>query len=511
MNYCEEIAAIYLRKSRNDPDAEDIETTLSRHMDTIINLSHKLQLNIGGIYKEVVTGSTLFGRPEMLRLLQDIEQDKYTAIVCMDIDRLGRNSQKDTGIILETLKEHNIKIITPSKTYDLNNDFDEQSVEMQSFLARQEYKSITRRLRRGTEKSCEYGYHIGEPPFGYERIYIDKHPTLKPIPEQAEAVKMIFDMYVNQRYGSYTIANKLNALGIKPRKSDTFSRTTVQFILKNPIYTGKIVWNKRKHIKKKFPTDKHRSVLNPESEWIVSDGIHQPIISQELFDRAQEIIKCNTHPPSYTGELKNVFAELLFCANCGSAIQRQHSSKNGLPARYLCVNNGCTASVVTYAVENFVIATLKQIVHDAKTNRVIKTKYNAKSESQKIAYRTAIAQAEKNLKTVDKQRNKLYDLLEQGVYDTAVFMQRNAALSEKRETIEKELTKYKDLLSKLQDKPDIQELLPVMTYLLKNYDILSIAEKNELYKKLIVRMDYKRTKEQKNNEFSLDIEFIFNT
>ena len=263
MNYCEEIAAIYLRKSRNDPDAEDIETTLSRHMDTIINLSHKLQLNIGGIYKEVVTGSTLFGRPEMLRLLQDIEQNKYTAIVCMDIDRLGRNSQKDTGIILETLKEHNIKIITPSKTYDLNNDFDEQSVEMQSFLARQEYKSITRRLRRGTEKSCEYGYHIGEPPFGYERIYIDKHPTLKPIPEQAEAVKMIFDMYVNQRYGSYTIANKLNALGIKPRKSDTFSRTTVQFILKNPIYTGKIVWNKRKHIKKKFPTDKHRSVLNP--------------------------------------------------------------------------------------------------------------------------------------------------------------------------------------------------------------------------------------------------------
>ena len=98
-------------------------------------------------------------------------------------------------------------------------------------------------------------------------------------------------------------------------------------------------------------------------------------------------------------------------------------------------------------------------------------------------------------------------------------MQRNAALSEKRETIENELTKYKDLLSKLQDKPDIQEqdkpdiqeLLPVMTYLLKNYDILSTSEKNELYKKLIMRMDYNRTKEQKNNEFSLDIEFIFNT
>lgn len=501
--------AVYLRKSRNDPDAEDIETTLARHMDTIITLAHRQNLNIIRIYKEIVTGSTLFGRPEMLSLLSDINRNCYTAIACMDIDRLGRNSQKDTGIILETLKEHGIKIITPQKTYDLDNDFDEQSVEMQSFLARQEYKSITRRLRRGTEKSCEYGYHVCEPPFGYERTYIDKHPTLKPVPEQAEAVKLIFDMYVNQRCGSCTIANRLNALGITPRKGNTFSRSTVQFILKNPIYIGKIVWNRRRHIHKKTPSDKNKTILNPESDWIVADGIHMPIISPELFEKAQDIIKHRSHPPSYTGELKNVFAGLMYCSHCGKAIQRQYSTKNKLPARYLCTKTGCTSGIAAYAIEASVIAVLKKSLKHAAANTLLKTRYNSRAENKRNAYTTAISRAELNLKAIDARQSKLYDLLEQGIYTADIFMQRSTALFLKKAAVEKELEKYKELLSEISDKSDIFEFVPSLTHQLEYYDTLSAGEKNQLYKKIIIRMNYSRTKEQKKNDFYLDIEFAF--
>lgn len=127
-----------------DPESESIDETLERHSDTLLKLAAKLELNIVEIYKEVVSGDGLFTRPEMCRLLQDVEQDKYSAVCCMEIDRLGRSSQKDGGIILETFQEHNVHIITPNKTYDLNNEIDEQSVEMQSFIARQELKSIKR-------------------------------------------------------------------------------------------------------------------------------------------------------------------------------------------------------------------------------------------------------------------------------------------------------------------------------------------------------------------------------
>lgn len=500
--------AVYLRKSRSDPDDESMEDTLSRHTDSIMQMSRKAELNIVKIYREIVSGSTLFARPEMLNLLQDIEAGKYTAVACMDIDRLGRSSQKDTGIILETFKDNNIVIITPAKIYDLNDDYDEQSVEMQSFLARQEYKSITRRLRRGTMKSCEYGYHVSDVPFGYERVYVDKHPTLKPIPEQAEAVKMIFDMYVNQHFGSYTIANKLNAMRIKPRKGDVFSRTTVQFILHNPVYTGKIVWNKYKHIRKKTVYDKHKTVQNPQSEWIVAKGIHTAIIPCELFDEAQEIIKKRSHPPAFTGELKNVFAGLVYCSNCGTAIQRQHNSKQGIQPRLICPNKGCTSGVPLSAVEDYVINILKNVLSDCTSD--IKRRADNKANSQKNAYQVSVRQAERSIKAIESQRNKLYDLLEQGIYDTDTFMQRNDILEKKRSDAENELEKYTALLSDMQDKSDTENMIPVMSRLWGGYNTLSPAEKNQFYKTLIARISYKRSHEQRNHTFDLDIEFLSN-
>lgn len=159
-----ESVAIYLRKSRMDPDSEDIDETLARHEDTLLKLAKQMDLNIVEIYKEVVSGDGLFTRPEMCRLLQNVEQGNYSAVLCMEIDRLGRSSQKDGGIILETFKDNDVRIITTSKTYDLNDDVDEQVVEMHSFIARQELKAIRRRLNRGIEKTVEMGYHICEPP-----------------------------------------------------------------------------------------------------------------------------------------------------------------------------------------------------------------------------------------------------------------------------------------------------------------------------------------------------------
>ena len=143
--------AIYLRKSRMDPESESVDETLARHTDTLMKTAASLELNVVKIYKEVVSGDGLFTRPEMLRLLHDVEEDMYSAVLCVEIDRLGRSSQKDGGIILETFQEHNVFIVTPNKTYDLNNEFDEQSVEMQSFIARQELKAIKRRRRKGAE------------------------------------------------------------------------------------------------------------------------------------------------------------------------------------------------------------------------------------------------------------------------------------------------------------------------------------------------------------------------
>lgn len=503
-NYKDSVA-IYLRKSRMDPDDESIDETLARHADTLMKLAAKMELNIVEIYKEVVSGDGLFTRPEMVRLLQDIEQNKYSAVCCMEIDRLGRSSQKDGGIILETFQEHNVFIITPNKTYDLSNEYDEQSVEMQSFIARQELKSIKRRLRKGVEKSCEFGYHVTEPPYGYRRTYIDKHPTLEICEDEANVIRMVFDMYVNQRMGSQVIADRLNAMGYCPRKNDHFSRTTIQFYLQNPTYLGKIVWNKRKHIKKKLPTDKHRSVLNDEDKWIVSDGIHPAIISQELFDEAQTIRKTRSHPPSFTGELQNPFAGLIYCKKCGAAIQRQYSKVSG--NRLLCPNTGCMRSIKTEYVEDYILKFLKQILADC--NSTVEKQVQNETDKQSELIQISIRDLQRTLNTLNTQKSSLHDFLEKGVYDIPTFLERSNVLVDKIKKAEAALQEKQEQLKDVEYAPPIKEAVPILKKLLLHYDVLSVAEKNEMYKQLIKRITYSHTKYQKGNEFSLEIEWRY--
>lgn len=497
--------AVYLRKSRMDPDSESVDETLERHSDTLLKLAAKLELNIVEIYKEVVSGDGLFTRPEMCRLLQDVEQDKYSAVCCMEIDRLGRSSQKDGGIILETFQEHNIHIITPNKTYDLNNEIDEQSVEMQSFIARQELKSIKRRLRKGVEKSVEYGCHVTDVPYGYRRAHIDKRPTLEICEEEANVIRMVFDMYVNQHMGSYIIAEKLNAMGYKPRKSDKFSRTTIRFYLQNPVYIGKIVWNKRKHLKKKSPSDKHRSVLNDNKDWIVSDGIHPAIISQELFNEAQKIRLTRTHPPTYTGELRNPFAGLIYCKNCGNAIQRQYSKKGG--NRLLCTTTGCTRSIRAECVEKYLLDFLKQILADYETT--LKNHSQNENNHKKELLKNTIRGLKNNLQSLNTQKSKLHDFLEQGVYDINTFLTRSKVIADKIQAAEKSLQENERKLSELEQTPPMKEAVPILKKLLIHYDNLSAAEKNLLLKQMISKIYYSHTKEQNRNECSLEIELKY--
>ncbi|HEX3039059.1 MAG TPA: recombinase family protein, partial [Caproiciproducens sp.] len=146
-------AAMYLRKSRAEEITDTVDETLKRHRETLTEFAEKCGIDITGIYEEVVSGESLFARPQMLRLLADVENRRYDAVLCMDIDRLGRGAMSDQGVILETLKSTQTKIITPRKVYDLSNEMDETYSEFESFLARQELKTIKRRMQRGIRKT----------------------------------------------------------------------------------------------------------------------------------------------------------------------------------------------------------------------------------------------------------------------------------------------------------------------------------------------------------------------
>ena len=154
--------AIYLRKSREDMEAEKYGEgeTLARHEKILTTLAEKRNLTIGKIYKEVVSGETISERQEMQKLLRDVENEKWTGVLVVEVERLARGDTADQGRVSKAFQYSHTKIITPVKTYDPDNEFDEEYFEFGLFMSRREYKTINRRLQRGRELSCQEGKFV---------------------------------------------------------------------------------------------------------------------------------------------------------------------------------------------------------------------------------------------------------------------------------------------------------------------------------------------------------------
>ena len=184
--------AIYLRKSRVDLEAEahGEGDTLARHRKTLLALAAAQQLNVTHIYEEVVSGDTIAARPQMQQLLADVDEGLWEGVLVMEVERLARGDTIDQGIVAQAFKVTDTKIITPLKSYDPNNEFDEEYFEFGLFMARREYKVINRRLQRGRLASVKEGKWVGNtPPYGYRRVKLaqDKGFWLEPDPETAPA------------------------------------------------------------------------------------------------------------------------------------------------------------------------------------------------------------------------------------------------------------------------------------------------------------------------------------
>ena len=245
MPYC-----LYLRKSRTDLDAEaNGETeTLARHEKILLDLAKRMHLDVTEIYREVVSGETISSRPVVQRVLNEVENGLWDGVLVVEIERLARGDTIDQGIVSRAFKFSNTKIITPLKTYDPNNEFDEEYFEFGLFMSRREYKTIRRRLTQGRMSSAKEGKHTGsKAPYGYDRIHVDngKGYTLLPNVEEAPVVKMMFDWFVHgevqedgsrKKLGTMAIANRLTDLRIPtPSGNSVWSQRSVHWILHNPV------------------------------------------------------------------------------------------------------------------------------------------------------------------------------------------------------------------------------------------------------------------------------------
>lgn len=490
---------IYLRKSRADEELEKTlgeGETLRKHKDTLLKFAKEKKLNIVEIKEEIVSGDSLFFRPKMLELLKEIEQDMYKGVLCMDIDRLGRGGMKDQGTIIEAFKEHNTLIITPGKTYDLNNEYDEEMTEFKTFFARRELKTITKRMQGGRVRSVEDGNYIAtNPPYGYDIRFIGKSRTLKINESESEIIKIIFNMYSDGN-GATAISSYLNSIGTKTKLGNNFSPSSVLVILKNPVYIGKISWKKREEKKSKIPGKTKDCRTRDKKEWIISQGKHEPIISENLFNRCQTILNERYHIPyQLHNKPINPFSGLITCKICEKKMTMRPS--RGIN-RIMCTHKCGNKSIRFDYVEKGLLKELEDYLNQYKFEVSNKSTKNSVEILKKQEIHLS-----KELTTLTNQKLKLFDFLERGLYNEDTFLDRSKNLDSRINTIKKEKEKIDDLIRKdsnYSNESDLQLFESVISAYKSTDDVVL---KNQLLKSILDKIEYLKSPEQKNNEFKI--------
>lgn len=505
--------AIYLRKSRADVEAEQVGEgeTLARHEKALIDLARKMELPIVEIYREIVSGETIDARPEVQRLLSAVESGAYDGVLVMDADRLARGDTVDQGIISRAFRLSGTKIITPRKVYDPNSEFDEEYFEFELFMARREYKIINRRIQRGRIASVNEGRFIGStPPYGYDKVKIQngKGYTLTPNKE-ADTVRYIFGQYLAGN-GASVIANSLDDMGIPTRSGNPWNKATITDMLKNPVYIGKIRWSHRKDIKQSV-NGQIVTVRKNNSDCILVDGLHEAIISPEDFKAAQIRLSENKKKPVRASDvLQNPFTGLMYCGKCGAKMTRLGRNARNKYDTIKCTNRKCDCvSAPIFLVEQSVLESMRKwlsgyIYHINKQDL-------SPAESDNSAEKT-IAELTEELKKIDAQINSTYDLLEQKVYTTEVFMQRNKALTERKDKIENRIARLRQSLITIQnDRIARQEIIPHIRYVIAAYmDCTTAEEKNAMLKSVLNRIEYSKSEPNRrghldNANFTVDV------
>ncbi len=507
MSYC-----LYLRKSRADAEAEarGEGETLARHQSTLMATAKALGLSVTEIYKEIVSGDSIAARPVMQHLLSEVEQGIWQGVLVMEIERLARGDTIDQGIVAQTFQYSSTLIITPTKTYDPNNEFDREYFEFGLFMSRREYQTIKRRLQIGRQSSIKEGKYVSsKPPYGYDRIKLKNQKGFSLIPnsEQAPIVQLIFDWYTNGFIDEETgnkipvglnkIVTFLNKMGAKPISSEFWTLSTVRSIISNEVYAGWIRWNFRPTVKyvENGVVKTSRPRVEKEKR-LLYKGLHKPIISQETFDKAQYLLKTKSRPGPISKEMTNPLSGILYCAECGHAMTRRSYLKRGYDTKILCNYTYCqTVSSNFDVIENILIESLKLWLNDLKLEN---KKLNIENSigNDILTLKNAEQSALKKIELVCQQEQKAYALVEQGIYTPEVFLARSKALAKQKDELIKSARSISEEINKLNEiNITKNKIIPKLEKVINIYPSLVTAEeKNQLLKSVLEKATYHKTK-----------------
>lgn len=352
-------AAIYLRLSRDDGgDAES--NSIGNQRDMLRKYAKEQGFLVFDEYVDDGISGTTFERAEFQRMIGDVEDNKIGTIICKDLSRLGRNNAMVAYYTEIFFPENQVRFIAVNDCIDSAKG-DNEIMGFRSVINEFYARDISKKIRSSFRTLAEKGKFVGShPPFGYMRDPNDRH-RLVIDPETAPVIKEIFAMAAegNTPHRIKTLLTKKKVLPPRAyyaRNAESnaeddmvWSMTTVSNILRNKAYCGHIV--SQRETTQSFKNRK--IVYRPESEWVVCENMHEPLVDELTFEKVQKLIKVKKRANKST--IENIFVGMIKCPTCGYNLCYQGPHQRKTTGAYVCNNykhrtKNCTSHYITYRV-----------------------------------------------------------------------------------------------------------------------------------------------------------------
>lgn len=472
------ITALYCRLSRDD-GAEGDSNSVANQKRLLTRYAKENGLSNTRFYVDDGFTGTNFRRPGFQQLLEDIEMGYVSAVIVKDMSRLGRDYLQVGYYTDSYFPDHNIRFIAVNDMVD-SNEGENELAPFRNVMNELYARDISRKVRSAHRIRGNSGEPLSQPPYGYMKSPENKKKWIID-PEAAKVVQEIFHMALDGK-GNETIARILQerkilnctaywqskGIGRGGKKTQPnpykWGKTAVEKILRRQEYCGDII-----NFKTYSKSFKNKARLeNPEENWVVFKNVHEPIIDRETFEQVQKLLG-NTKrraPKQENGE-KNIFCDLLYCADCGKKLWYHTNTVNKDIHFFSCSNyakdyrGSCKSRhyIRADALEQVVMVELRLLADCFRYDQerfaaLLEQKTDADRAKDQRLVESELQQAISRSEKVAKLYEKVYEDNAEGKVTDEWFMQ----LSHKYEVERMELkAKISDLRQKLNDLDAMQQ------------------------------------------------------
>lgn len=446
--------AAYCRVSTDSEDQLNSYKSQVKYYTDLIK--SKSEWSLADIYAdEAITGTQITKREDFQRLINDCMNGDVDMIITKSISRFARNTL-DTLKYVRMLKEKGIAVFFEEENINTLTMDGELLLVILSSVAQQEVENISANVKKGLKMKMQRGELVGfQGCLGYDYHPEDKSLTVNE--EEAEIVRYIFRRYIEGAGGSI-IAQELQNLGYKTKRgSTTWAETTVIGIIKNEKYKGDILMGKTFTLD---PISKRRlDNFGEEDQFYIRDH-HEAIISEETFEKAQEILRRRAKPRRLNTDGKREkfsrkysFSCMLECGFCGGTLTRRswHSGSQYNKMIWQCVTStkkGKKFCPDSKGIEEEIIeqAFVESYRLLCQNNKDVLEEFIARTE-EAISGTNAqkqLSKLEKDIRGLETKRAKLVDMRLEEIIDKATYESKYLDLTNQIEQLQAQQQSLQD-------------------------------------------------------------------